>query len=133
MNSAFGQKPSVLEPYHWKNRILIVFAANDQHQLRKEQLTLFESDIDGLEDRDLVIFDINESLANDPHGNLLDKRTVQQFRVYYKVKQNSFEVILIGKDGGEKLRTDNEILKLSTLFSTIDAMPMRRREMRNKH
>ena len=36
-------------------------------------------------------------------------------------------VVLIGKDGGVKLRADS--LDLPAIFARIDAMPMRRREM----
>jgi hypothetical protein len=42
----------------------------------------------------------------------------------------AFEIILIGLDGGIKLRK-NDIVSREELFSIIDAMPMRRNEMRN--
>ena len=48
----------------------------------------------------------------------------------YKVKKEAFVLILIGKDGGEKMRKEQPI-QAATLFSTIDAMPMRQAEMRN--
>jgi hypothetical protein len=37
-------------------------------------------------------------------------------------------VVLIGKDGGEKLRVNN-IPDLQTIYAVIDGMPMRGREM----
>jgi hypothetical protein len=40
-------------------------------------------------------------------------------------------VILIGKDGGEKLSRE-EGTTLGEIFGLIDTMPMRRREMRRK-
>ena len=46
----------------------------------------------------------------------------------YAVKPG--EVILIGKDGGLKLRLDN--LDIPILFSVIDAMPMRQNEMQRQ-
>ena len=39
-----------------------------------------------------------------------------------------FSVILIGKDGGEKLRRKS-LLTTRELFAIVDAMPMRRAEM----
>ena len=45
-------------------------------------------------------------------------------------QNNDFEVILIGLDGGIKLRQDQTLLK-QDLFRIIDAMPMRRNEIRN--
>jgi len=43
----------------------------------------------------------------------------------------TFMVVLIGKDGGEKLRRE-EGATLGEIFGLIDTMPMRRREMRGK-
>ena len=50
----------------------------------------------------------------------------------YAVAPNQFTIILIGKDGGEKFRS----LKpetTETLFAIIDAMPMRKSEMKKKN
>jgi hypothetical protein len=49
----------------------------------------------------------------------------------FHIRPNDFTVILIGKDGGEKLRSRQPI-SLDTLRSTIDAMPMRQEEMRSQ-
>jgi hypothetical protein len=48
------------------------------------------------------------------------------------VKRAQFTVILIGKDGTEKHRT-NTLLQMQELFTIIDAMPMRRAEMGKKN
>ena len=42
-----------------------------------------------------------------------------------------FVVILIGKDGGEKLRSRHP-LRVESLTKGIDAMPMRQDEMRSR-
>ena len=49
----------------------------------------------------------------------------------YKASGNKFTFILIGKDGGEKLRS-TEPVSLENLYRTIDSMPMRQAEMKNK-
>jgi hypothetical protein len=49
----------------------------------------------------------------------------------FHIRPNDFTVILIGKDGGEKLRSHQPI-SLDTLRSTIDAMPMRQEEMKSQ-
>jgi hypothetical protein len=49
----------------------------------------------------------------------------------FHIRPNDFTVILIGKDGGEKLRSHQPI-SLDTLRSTIDAMPMRQEEMKTE-
>jgi hypothetical protein len=57
---------------------------------------------------------------------------VAVFRQYYGVKPGEATILLIGKDGGVKLRRETEILGCRELFATIDVMPMRRREMREQ-
>ena len=42
---------------------------------------------------------------------------------------NSFTFILVGRDGGEKLRS-SEVVSAEKLFGLIDAMPMRKDDMR---
>lgn len=49
----------------------------------------------------------------------------------YKKTDAGFEVILLGLDGGVKLR-QNELLQLEKLYGTIDVMPMRRQEIKRK-
>jgi hypothetical protein len=69
-----------------------------------------------VEDRDLEPVIIKQ-------GNALYKQ--------YRVKQKEFTVILIGKDGTEKYRA-GKVIPLHNLFAIIDAMPMRKAEVKNK-
>lgn len=52
-------------------------------------------------------------------------------RHLFHIAPGEFAVILVGKDGGEKLRSA-EIIPWKTLSATIDGMPMRRDEMKGK-
>lgn len=49
----------------------------------------------------------------------------------YKKTSSQPEIILIGLDGGVKLRAE-EFLSNQKLFETIDSMPMRMQEMRRQ-
>lgn len=102
-----------MKDYRWKNRVLLTFGNPTSDKLR-DQKAILATDPDGLEDRDLVILE-------PPQTNTLAKR--------YKVDPKNFTVILVGKDGGEKLR-QQEPVTLDQLFGLIDQMPMRQREMR---
>ncbi len=82
----------------------------------KTQLNWLTKDSIGIAERDIDIIQVKEG------SNLLSQ---------YGVTSNQFTIILIGKDGGEKFRS----LKpetTETLFAIIDAMPMRRSEMKNR-
>ena len=50
-------------------------------------------------------------------------------RQRFKIKPKDFTVILVGKDGGEKLRSSKPI-SFDKLQATIDSMPMRQQEMK---
>ena len=54
---------------------------------------------------------------------------VAKLRERYRVDENTFTFILVGKDGSEKMRSDTVVTR-DELYAIIDAMPMRRGEMR---
>jgi hypothetical protein len=55
----------------------------------------------------------------------------RDFVVQTRFDAKTFSVVLIGKDGGEKLRRATP-LSPDELFAIVDAMPMRRAEMRER-
>lgn len=55
----------------------------------------------------------------------------RDFVVQTRLSAKSFSVVLIGKDGGEKLRR-TAVVAPEELFALVDAMPMRRAEMRGR-
>lgn len=55
----------------------------------------------------------------------------RDFVVQTRFNTGEFSIVLIGKDGGEKLRR-NSLLTTRELFSMVDVMPMRRAEMRKE-
>jgi hypothetical protein len=69
-------------------------------------------------DRDLLTLD---SFEDGPTGEVARREL--------GIGRGAFAVVLVGKDGGEKLRS-TEPLRSRDLLDRIDAMPMRRREMR---
>lgn len=81
----------------------------------KEQLSLLKKDSAGMAERDLVV-------------SIVEKEAEYQ---KYGVKRNAFTVILIGKDGGEKFRSDKPVAP-DAIFGLIDTMPMRQSEIRGK-
>lgn len=120
-----------LESYTWKNRIVLLFSDSDSNPDLEVQTRELLSDKEGLEQRDLKIFKIS-------HGesaiDLLTQDTLRMkhnLRSKYKVDDAGFYVVLIGKDGSVKFRDSNFVSK-EKLFAIIDAMPMRKAEMRNR-
>ena len=117
-----------LAKYRWQNRLLLVFAPSPESKEVKAQQQLLGNNEVELQDRDLLVFYLfpNESRVDDEP---LSNREVTSLRECYGVAEDDFTVILIGKDGTAKERLEGP-MEPADLFNTIDAMPMRQREMR---
>jgi hypothetical protein len=115
ISASIGLKP---EKHNVQNfREIILFAYADDDQSIKKQLEILNSDPKGLAERDLKI---SVKIWRKDEGITHQK---------FKIAKNQFTFILIGKDGGEKFRSTS-VVTLENLYSIIDAMPMRRYEMR---
>lgn len=97
-----------------EHRKLYIFADQENAAKVEQQLFLLNKEPEGIKERDLKVIVVEKD-------NVLFKK--------YHVQNNAFTVILVGKDGFEKYRT-KELLPTEKLFALIDAMPMRRAEMR---
>ena len=62
------------------------------------------------------------------NGAAMPAADASALRARFEVPSDGFAVILVGKDGLEKLRGTAPI-EMAKIFETIDAMPMRRQEM----
>ena len=130
-NKVEGKNTVDLMKYQWKNRLLLVFtpSVDGPGYLRlKEDLSRQEEEV---MDRDLLVFYILESGETKLGNSPLSGSTGACLREKFSIKPGTFTVLLIGKDGGVKLRRQGRV-KLDEIFSLIDAMPMRQREMRDK-
>lgn len=130
--STVSAQPSLLATYTWEKRVLLVFTPHQHLALYQKQLKNFQKANKGVSDRDLVVFRIMEQQGYYPDNQALSAHQVTVLRRYYQVSPQTFQVILVGKDGGEKMRRVQQLLPTQDLFRTIDAMPMRKSEMRKK-
>lgn len=125
-----GSSPD-LSQFKWKNRLLLLFAPGRDHPFFDNLHQTIMNRKGEVEDRDLVIFEIFESGPSNVNMNNLDSQTVQSLREKFNIREGEFAVILIGKDGGIKLNRRKQT-EIEDIFGLIDAMPMRREEMREK-
>ena len=120
-----------LNSFKWKNRLLFLFASSEEDQTYhtlKEEINRQDREI---RDRDLLISQIFEKGESRLGKERLSSGQVLSLRKHLSVPSGQFMIILIGKDGGEKLRQDR-VVELKEIFKIIDAMPMRQQEMRKK-
>lgn len=118
-----------LSAYRWNARPLLVFAPEEADTHLQAMRRALAQRRCGLADRDMVIVEVLGQSSGGAGGQPIDARAAAALRREFDVAERAFSVILVGKDGGEKLRA-SEPPALDEVFTLIDGMPMRRREMR---
>ena len=119
-----------LSSHRWENRLLLILVENTDKQEYQDQIAELSLEVDGVEDRKLLVYTIKPNEYATGLKKLAWTPTDDLYATYKKL-EGEFEVILIGLDGGIKLR-QAELLKNDKLFAFIDAMPMRRNELRKR-
>jgi hypothetical protein len=106
-----------------KYRVLLLFAPSDEDHSYQQQVSILKAHTNDIEDRDLIALPMLAKARQNTQQTELRHR--------FHIEPDKFTVILIGKDGGEKLRSRVPITA-QRLEQTIDAMPMRKDEIRQK-
>lgn len=117
-----------LSDYLWQSRPLLVFAPTDSDPRLVETMGRIEASRCEFADRDMVLGRIVAEGTSTLGGQAVGVGQAQRLRSQFGVGANGFAVVLIGKDGGQKLRV-NDVPDLATVYAVIDGMPMRGREM----
>jgi hypothetical protein len=109
------QSESDLNQFVWKKRPVVVFADTDADPRYIEQIDLLMASLPDLAERDVVVLtDTDPSARSD---------------LRLKLRPRGFMLVIIGKDGGVKLRKPLP-WDVREISRTIDKMPMRKREKR---
>lgn len=127
---AYGKDKDTLKAYLWKNRPLILFAQSPDNPAYLGFHHNLTAQNDEIIDRHMVIIEIFENGLVRIDGDLDKHLNADSLRRRFSAQKGQLTSILIGKDGGLKLRQKGR-LHLGEIFSVIDRMPMRQQEMRN--
>ena len=109
-----------LDAYRDRARVLVLSAPDAGDAQLMAQRAALGPVRSGVAERDLVVLEAIGSGAE-----------AQALRAALGLPADSFRAVLVGKDGGAKL-TAAAPIPPQRLFATIDAMPMRRSEMRTR-
>ncbi|MEM8813967.1 MAG: DUF4174 domain-containing protein [Pseudomonadota bacterium] len=121
---------TAFDAYAWQNRPLVISAPAETDPALAEQRAFLAAIREDLKERDMVVIEV----VGDSVGALLGSAPAlssDAIRAATGLKPDRFGVALVGKDTGVKLRETRPVSG-AQLFSLIDSMPMRRREMRNR-
>jgi hypothetical protein len=115
-------KPAVMQDlseFRWKKRPVLVFADSAEDPAFIEQMDLLEARKEELVARDVIVLTDTDPAARSP--------------LRLSMRPRGFMLMLVGKDGGNKLRKPFP-WSVREISRSIDKMPMRQREIReNKH
>ena len=117
-----------LSDYLWQSRPLLVFAPTGNDPRLVETMRRIEASRCDFADRDMVLGRIVADGTSVLDGDVVDTSQAQRLRSEFGIGASSFSAVLIGKDGGEKLRV-NDVPELPAIYAVIDGMPMRGSEM----
>lgn len=125
--------PSLLAAMRDHDRPVLLFAGPDDARVQEEYAAL-QGHAEELRERQMRIVLVTRSPtradANTPPGTVAaTDAEAKALRSRFHVAANQFTVVLLGKDGGEKFRWPQPV-PFETLRALVDAMPMRRQEMR---
>jgi hypothetical protein len=120
-----------LSDYQWQHRILLVFAPSTGSSDYQQQMQIWQADQAGVDDRDLKLVEVLGTGESQVDGQSISAASADGLRRQFGVSVEEFAVVLVGKDGTEKQRSQAP-MDLAMLYRTIDAMPMRQQEMRSQ-
>lgn len=127
--AASGRNGVELGNYLWKKRPLLLFAPSPNSPMYRSIPDSLSAHQDQIQERHMVIIEVFQNGLVRIDGKSDSRRTAESFRQQFSAKEGELTAILVGKDGGLKLR-QNGNLDLGKIFSIIDTMPMRQQEMR---
>ncbi len=126
VSGVFWSEVITLEDLQWKSRVLLVFPSPDEDISPIWEMT--DSLLTEIADRDLIYFVFGDSLVSNSDFKF-DKDYEKSLRARYALGSKELCWILLGKDGGSKLKMEGTAPDWKLLFATIDSMPMRQKEM----
>ena len=110
-----------LSRFQWKNRVLVVVSPNRKDDNAVAQRRIFEQNAKGMAERQVVLI---EASGDDERSRAI--------RSQLSIGGSAFRVLLVGKDGNTAASSATPFTA-DDVFGKVDAMPMRRDEMRRSN
>lgn len=106
-----------LVDFEWRYRVLVIFPCEDRSRAMR-QVSMLLAETEGLQERDLIVLEVGRDdvkVLFGPHYDL----NPYAIRYDLDVDAGAFALLLVGKDGLVKLRSD-DVVPVSTIFELID-------------
>ena len=113
-------------------RPLLIFTSTPNDPQLQIQLRILSENAEAAAERNIVPIVIPWNNPAPSGTTTLTPTGAEAARRRFSVPPTDFTAILVGKDGGEKLRSSRPI-SFTKLRDLIDSMPMRQQEIHNAH
>lgn len=119
------------DAHRGEHRLFLIFTPSPKDGGFVRQGYLLSGSEGGFAERDLLRGDLFEDGTGSFGGTTISTRAATEARERFGVEPGTFAALLVGKDGTVKHRSAEPVAP-GVIFALIDAMPMRRREMRGR-
>jgi hypothetical protein len=123
-NAGCPEQPTTLAAMRDCYRPLLIFASSSSDGQLAKQLQILSADAPALRERDVRVVVLTPDKAAQ-----FNESEQAKLRTQFKLSPDHFTVLLVGKDGGDKMRRDHPV-SIRDLSRKIDSMPMRQQEMK---
>lgn len=120
-----------LDAHGGEHRLFLIFAASPEDEGFVRQSRLLEGSERGFSERELLRGDVLEDGTGSFGGRPVSSGEASAVRERFGVEPGAFAALLVGKDGTIKHSSARPVGP-GEIFALVDAMPMRRREMRER-
>jgi hypothetical protein len=117
-----------LSEFQWERRVLVVSAGSGTDDELTKQLNELEATREEFADRDMLLVTLRDDAVATAGTRELTQMEVDAVRRALGIRDGTFALRLIGKDGSVKFSADRAT-PVAEIYDLIDGMPMRRREL----
>lgn len=124
-----------LKSHQWNNRVILVLSNDQDSADFKKQIADLKNSSTDCAERKLILYQITPSEVRLDFFDEQDSKkwnTAAGLYTEFMSEKDTFKFILIGLDGGVK-EERSHIIATEELFSIIDAMSMRKAEMKKSN
>ena len=111
--------PFVLSTYDQSTNAIIIFAPDNRSDLYGQSISRLTKDPLGLDQRNIVIFEIFTTGGLGPGGESLSEEQVASIRQYYNIDGGEFSEILVARNFKEIYKSDIPI-EIKEVFRNFD-------------
>ena len=124
-------RPFSMSAFRGRKRPLLLFAEDEGDARLRRQLSALEATRDRFDEREVALVVILSTGASRADGRALTTDDADRLRAAYGVARSEFALRLVGKDGTLKWQGRDSV-PMDDIYALIDAMPMRREEIRRR-